>query len=124
MLIEAIEFRSQQLHIHRNDEFDQLIIFSFLLFFYFSVDNKSKRQRRTGMRQDFTAFVQTDETNFVGLTPQLALATFQYMATCKWVWLSTRVLAVAMPTLSIKSYCSEGSDWSISVILFIPFKVF
>ena len=54
------------------------------------------------MRQDLPAIIQNDETNFVGLIPQLALATFQYMDTCKWVCLSTRVLAIVMPTFSFK----------------------
>lgn len=48
----------------------------------FSADNR-KKTRRTLAKQDFSVF-NTQEANSVLISPQLALAAFRFLSTCKW----------------------------------------
>lgn len=50
--------------------------------FVFLADNRAKK-RRKAQTKDFSVFNQPDEQNRTRLSPQLALATFQYLSTSK-----------------------------------------
>jgi len=47
----------------------------------FTADNRVKAPRKSHVK-DFSIFNQPDEQNYPRLSPQLALATFQYLSTC------------------------------------------
>ena len=46
-----------------------------------AADNRVKAPRKSRVK-DFSIFNQPDEQNYPRLSPQLALATFQYLSTC------------------------------------------
>jgi len=46
-----------------------------------AADNRVKAPRKSHVK-DFSIFNQPDEQNYPRLSPQLALATFQYLSTC------------------------------------------
>jgi len=48
----------------------------------FSADNRSKqrRQQRSLRAQDFTAFAERNENQRIHISPQLTLATFQFLS--------------------------------------------
>lgn len=54
----------------------------YMLCLWFSADNR-KKTRRTLAKQDFSVF-NTQEANSVLISPQLALAAFRFLSTCKW----------------------------------------
>ena len=57
-----------------------------ILFLKFSADNR-KRAQREGKVRDFSIFSKPDEReglNFPKMSPQLALATYQYLQTCNY----------------------------------------
>ncbi|XP_034245188.1 metal transporter CNNM4 isoform X2 [Thrips palmi] len=43
-------------------------------------DNKSKKRRKQNLKQDFTAFCERRENQHIHISPQLTLATFQYLS--------------------------------------------
>jgi len=47
----------------------------------FTADNRVKAPRKSHVK-DFSIFNQPDEQHYPRLSPQLALATFQYLSTC------------------------------------------
>lgn len=48
-------------------------------------DNRSKRRRNEKMtKQDFTIFAERRENQHIHISPQLTLATFQYLSTGEW----------------------------------------
>jgi hypothetical protein len=50
--------------------------------FFFPADNRSKRRRNDKMtKQDFTIFAERRENQRISISPQLTLATFQYLST-------------------------------------------
>lgn len=54
---------------------------------YFIADNRTKRRRILNVRnQDFTVFAERrgGENNKIHISPQLTLATFQYLSTSKY----------------------------------------
>lgn len=57
--------------------------------FLFLADNRTKRRRILNVRnQDFTVFAERrGENNRIRISPQLTLATFQYLSTSKWLLL-------------------------------------
>ena len=60
----------------------QYVQFIALCFISSAADNR-KKTRRTLARQDFSMF-NTPEANSVLISPQLALAAFRFLSTCKW----------------------------------------
>lgn len=50
-----------------------------------TADNRSKRRRNEKMtKQDFTIFAERRENQRIHISPQLTLATFQYLSTGEW----------------------------------------
>lgn len=52
--------------------------------FIFVADNRSKRRRNEHRKQDFTIFAERRENQRIRISPQLTLATFQYLSTSKY----------------------------------------
>ena len=60
--------------LHINDFFNRMLIVA--------VDNRSRMKRDTAQHKDFSAFKPTEEEdNYPRMSPQLTLATFQYLST-------------------------------------------
>jgi len=57
------------------------VCFIACLYELFTADNRVKAPRKSHVK-DFSIFNQPDEQNYPRLSPQLALATFQYLSTC------------------------------------------
>ena len=53
----------------------------FVVFILLSADNRVRAPRKMHVK-DFSVFNQPDDHNYPRLSPQLALATFQYLSTC------------------------------------------
>lgn len=53
----------------------------------FSADNRSKqrRQQRSYRAQDFTAFAERSENQRIHISPQLTLATFQFLSSSMYI---------------------------------------
>jgi hypothetical protein len=52
---------------------------------YLIADNRSKRKRQARSKvPDFTLFAEKKESQRIHITPQLTLAMFQYLSTCKY----------------------------------------
>lgn len=47
-------------------------------------DNRTKVRRSKTKKQDFTIFAERRENHRIRISPQLTLATFQYLSTCKY----------------------------------------
>jgi len=56
----------------------------------YAADNRVRAPRKSHVK-DFSIFNQPDEQNYPRLSPQLALATFQYLSTCMLIIYSTCV---------------------------------
>lgn len=57
----------------------------FNICFCLTADNKSKRRRKERkMKNDFTVFAEKSENQKIHISPQLTLATFQFLSTCKY----------------------------------------
>jgi metal transporter CNNM len=55
-----------------------------LSFFLVFTDNRTKvRRQRPTKKQDFTIFAERKDHQRLRISPQLTLATFQYLSTCK-----------------------------------------
>lgn len=65
----------------RSTKTDVLLIINLFLL-WFSADNRSKqrRQQRSYRAQDFTAFAERNENQRIHISPQLTLATFQFLS--------------------------------------------
>lgn len=50
-------------------------------------DNRNKLKRIRPNKQDFTIFAERRDTHRIRISPQLTLATFQYLSTCKYLLL-------------------------------------
>lgn len=62
---------------------DILKFYPLLLFII--ADNKSKRRRKDRkMKTDFTVFAEKSENQRIHISPQLMLATYQFLSTCKF----------------------------------------
>lgn len=61
------------------------VVIRILILWNFSADNKSKRKRQARSRQvpDFTLFAEKRDNHRINISPQLTLATFQYLSTSK-----------------------------------------
>lgn len=51
-------------------------------------DNRKKVRRKRTKEHDFTVFVERKDNQRMRISPQLTLATFQYLSTSKWCFLS------------------------------------
>ena len=52
---------------------------------FIPADNRSKRRRNDKVtKQDFTIFAERRENQRIHISPQLTLATFQYLSTGEW----------------------------------------
>lgn len=61
-----------------------IVLVTLQFFLYFTADNKSKKRRKQNLKQDFTAFCERRENQRIQISPQLTLATFQYLSASKY----------------------------------------
>lgn len=50
-----------------------------------SADNRSKKRRKQNAKQDFTVFCERRENQRIQISPQLTLATFQYLSASEYI---------------------------------------
>ena len=78
---------------------------SWLLFFeifLFAADNVNKKKISNSKRRDYSIFAQLDEVIRPKISPQLALATFQFLNTG---WLKTKNLILSCLKSGVRLFC-------------------
>ena len=77
--------------------------------FAISVDNRRKTRRMDNNQvKDFSVFNQPDDQNYQRLTPQLALATFQYLSTSKY-----QINSAQSTSLPVSTRCNSALSTSL-----------
>lgn len=77
------------------------------------VDNRSKARRKITAK-DFTIFNQPDDESFPRMSPQLAVAAYQYLSTCEYLLTVNLGVTILIP-VSNYDYRLRSSDVSTSI---------